>query len=330
MLIGLTYDLRAEHLAMGVPLEQAAEFDGEDTIAGIEQALHRLGHETDRIGHARALCGRLAHGEKWELVFNIAEGLHGRAREAQVPCMLEAFGIPYTFSDALVCALTLDKALAKRVVRSAGLATADFWVVREASDIAAVPHSFPLFVKPLAEGTGKGIDECSRVSDAAALEKVCLSLLDKFGQPALVETYLPGREFTVGVLGAAGSARVIGLMEVLFKPHADVSTYSLQAKEEFEKWIYYEVPEPGALRNAIEKLALESYRCLECRDAGRVDIRLDAAGEPSFLEVNPLPGLHPTHSDLPILCSMFGMTYNELIAAIVDSALTRVNGQNVR
>jgi D-alanine-D-alanine ligase len=329
MRIGLTYDLRSEHLALGVPLEQAAEFDEEATIAALEQTLRALGHDTDRIGHARALCERLVKGDRWDLVFNIAEGLRGRAREAQVPCLLDVYAIPYTFSDPLVCALTLDKAMTKRVLRSAGLATADFWVVREPADLAAVPPAFPLFAKPLAEGTGKGIDEQSRIADAAALETVCRRLLERFGQPVLVETYLPGREFTVGVLGTAGRARVAGLMEVSIRPGAKVSTYSLHAKEECEKWIDYTLPAPGRLRDEVERLALDSYRCLECRDAGRVDIRLDAAGRPCFLEVNPLPGLHPTHSDLPILCTMNGLPYPDLIAAIVASARDRVAAEAV-
>lgn len=324
MLIGIVYDLRSEYLAIGVPIEQVAEFDSADTIAAIEQELRSLGHDTERIGHAKALCARLAGGGHWDLVFNIAEGLHGRAREAQAPCLLDVYEIPYTFSDPLVCALTLDKAITKSIVRGAGVNTPDFWVVREALDIKKIPRKFPLFAKPLAEGTGKGIDERSKITDAKALESVCKNLLQKFAQPVLVEVYLPGREFTVGVLGASKNAYVPGLMEVTIRPGANVTTYSLHAKEECDDLIDYCHVPPGALRNDLEQIALDAFRCLDCRDAARVDIRLDAADRPAFIEINPLPGLHPTHSDLPILCAMNGMPYSKLIASIVESAQTRV------
>src|SRR5687768_9851913 len=133
MKIGLTYDLRQEYLAAGYSEIETAEFDRPDTIDGIDNALRELGHETDRIGHVRQLVERLASGDRWDLVFNICEGMYGRGREAQVPALLDAYDIPYTFSDPLVMALSLDKGLTKTVVRSAGIATPDFAVVSESS-----------------------------------------------------------------------------------------------------------------------------------------------------------------------------------------------------
>ncbi|HEM45681.1 MAG TPA: D-alanine--D-alanine ligase, partial [Alphaproteobacteria bacterium] len=157
-MIGLVYDLRADYLAEGFGEEEVAEFDMDDTIDELERAIASLGYGTDRIGNAWALCRRLVRGDRWDLVFNIAEGLAGRSREAQVPCLLELYGVPYTFSDPLVCAATLDKAVAKTIVHAAGLHTPRFAVVRSVSDAALVTLPFPLFAKPLAEGTGKGID----------------------------------------------------------------------------------------------------------------------------------------------------------------------------
>jgi D-alanine-D-alanine ligase len=321
--IGLVYDLRNDYLAEGLTEEQVAEFDAEATIEALERAIRHLGHGAERIGHGRALCRRLVNGDRWDLVFTIAEGLNGRSREAQVPALLEMFGQGYTFSDPLVCAVTLDKGVAKRIVRSAGLATPAFHVVACAADLHGVDLHFPLFAKPIAEGTSKGVNHRSRIDAPAEFRPVCLELLERFAQPVLVEEYLPGREFTVGVLGTGPLARVLGTMEVRVKAGAPAADYSFEVKERCEEFVDYGLPEPGALRDEVEALGLAVYRLLDCRDAGRVDIRLDGAGRPAFLEVNPLPGLHPTHSDLPMIATMAGLTYEELIRAIVESAVSR-------
>lgn len=322
MLIGLAYDLRDDYRALGFSEEQVAEFDSAETIALLEAALIRLGHRVERIGHVRELAERLVRGARWDLVFNICEGVAGRAREAQVPALLEAFDQPYTFADPLVMAASLDKAVAKRLVRDRGLATAPFALVASAADLAAVDLPFPLFAKPVAEGTGKGVTPASLVRSRKELERSCRALLARFAQPVLVETFLPGREFTVGILGTGGEARVIGTLEVELLPGAEPGVYSFANKERCEELVrYHLVDDPEA--RAAAALALEAYRVLECRDAGRVDLRSDAAGRPHFLEVNPLAGLHPTHSDLPILASLAGLGYDGLIGAIVASAAER-------
>jgi len=322
--IGLVYDLRATYLAEGYSEEQVGEFDSESTIEALEGAIRASGHAVERIGHGRELCRRLSAGDRWDLVFNVAEGLSGRSREAQVPCILELFGLPYTFSDPLTCAVTLDKALAKRLIQSAGLPTPRFLVVGGESDLASMDLAFPLFAKPVAEGTGKGVDHRSRLTSRDQMLIVCRELLLKFLQPVLVEEYLPGREFTVGILGSGEDARVLGTMEVRIKPAARTTDYSYEVKERCEDLVQYLPMERGPLRGEVEALALASYRVLECRDAGRVDVRLDAQGRPSFLEINPLPGLHPTHSDLPMIATGAGMGYTELIASIIESAVRRV------
>jgi D-alanine-D-alanine ligase len=324
--IGFTYDLRADYLAMGFSQEDVAEFDTEATIDAISGTIESLGYKVDRVGNVRALCARLIKGDRWDMVFNICEGMKGRSREAQVPAVLEAFDIPYTFSDPLVCAVTLDKAVAKRLVREAGLRTPLFAVVSEVSDLRSVELRYPLFAKPIAEGTGRGIAQDSRIADADQLRRVCSRLLSELEEPVLVEEYLPGREFTVGVLGTGVHARAIGTMEVVMLPAAGGDVYSFETKERCEELVRYSRLPEGALRDAVHELAVRCYRTLGCRDGGRVDIRLDAEGFPSFMEVNPLPGLHPHHSDLPMIATQEGMAYRDLISAIVSGAVKRAGG----
>ncbi len=323
MRIGMTYDLRDDYLAMGYGLEETAEFDRLDTIEAIDGALRQLGHRPERIGNIHELARRLVAGERWDLVFNIAEGLKGMGREAQVPALLEAFDIPYTFSDPLVTALTLHKGMAKRVARDAGVPTAAFAIVEEPADIGEVDLPFPLFAKPAGEGTGKGITPASRIADRAALDAVCRDLLDRFNQPVLVETYLPGREFTVGILGSQSSAQILQVMEVLLNEKAEEDVYSYLNKEHFQERVVYRLVDDS---EAIEAggVALAAWRALGCRDAGRVDLRSDRRRRPQFLEVNPLAGINPERSDLPIMCRLAGMEYVELIGGIVQSALLRV------
>ena len=329
MLIGLTYDLRSDYLAQGYPADLVAEFDSDETIASLESTIQSLGHRTDRIGNVRALCARLAAGGRWDMVFNIAEGLEGRCREGQVPSVLEAWGLGYTFSDPLVCAATLDKAVAKKIVQSAGLATPGFHVVAGPADLAGVRLAYPLFAKPLAEGTSKGITDRSVAESPAALEEVCRFLLDRYRQPVLVEEFLPGREFTVGILGTGPAACVLGIMEIVIRqpsegPPSAAAVYTYDTKERCELFVTYSRLGACPLRTQIEDLALKAYRVLECRDAARVDIRCDKLGQPSFLEVNPLPGLHPTHSDLPLIATQEGFGYTRLIGSIIHSAASRL------
>jgi len=328
--IAMVYDLRDDYLAEGFSEEQVAEFDSVATISFLEQALQSLGYATERIGNGLALAKALAGGRRWDLVFNFAEGLKGRSREAQVPALLEMYGVAYTFSDPLVCALTLDKAMTKRVVQSAGLYTPRFFVVASPDDVESVALQYPLFAKPMAEGTGKGVDHRSRITSAEELRSVCAHLLERFDQPVLVEEYLPGREFTTAILGTGRDAQVLGTMEMTIRPNAPAADYSYEVKELCEQCVNYFPMPQGALRDEVEDLALRAYQALECRDTGRVDLRLDARGRPAFIELNPLPGLHPTHSDLPMIATQEGMAYDELIGRIVRSALTRKESATCR
>jgi len=217
MKIGLVFDLRKDYLKLGFTEEETAEFDSEETVSELEGALRGLGHEVVRVGNCLSLMKRISCGERWDLVFNVAEGLDGRSREAQAPAVLEACGIPYVFSDPLTLALSLDKALAKRVVRDAGVPTAKFRLLEDEEQLVSVADvcvdlEFPLFLKPNHEGTGKGISRGSLVWNTEALVETARGLMVRYRQPVLVEQYLPGREFTVGVLGTGGEARVAGVL----------------------------------------------------------------------------------------------------------------------
>ena len=328
MKIGLTYDLRDAYIAEGYDEEATAEFDRADTIDSLENAIRAMGHQTERIGHVRQLVTSLAAGHRWDLVFNICEGLHGIAREAQVPALLEAFNIPCTFGDPVAMSVCLHKGLTKTLVEKCGVPTPQFSVVESMADVAKIDLPFPLFAKPIAEGTGKGVSPASCISSAGELHEVCEMLLTKFRQPVLVETYLCGREFTVGILGTGDAARVLGTLEIVLLSDAEPGAYSYTNKERCEELVRYDLvtsdndPEVAE----AERIALMSWRELNGRDAGRIDLRSDGQGLPNFIEANPLAGLHPEHSDLPMLATKVGMSYHELIRQIVESAAKRVEG----
>jgi D-alanine-D-alanine ligase len=323
MRIGLTYDLRDDYLAAGYGEEETAELDRPETIDAIAEALRALGHSPQPVGNLAALAGRLLAGERWDLVFNIAEGLYGVGRESQVPALLDAWRIPYTFSDPLVLALTLHKGMAKHVVRDCGVATPAFRVVADESDLGALELPFPVFCKPVAEGSSKGVSRASRVLSREALSTVCRDLLARFRQPVLVEAYLPGREFTVGLLGTGRDAAVLGVLEVVLRPGAEQEVYSYHNKEHYDELVEYRLVDDADAR-AARGVALAAWRALGCRDGGRVDVRLDGAGHPHFLEVNPLAGLHPERSDLAILARQVGLGYLGLIERILKSARGRL------
>lgn len=322
MRVGLVYDLRDDYRALGLSEDETAEFDSRETIDALAGALKANGADVMRIGHGRALAEKLSGGARYDLVFSIAEGLRGRNREAQVPALCELFDQPYVFSDPLTMAATLDKAIAKRLVGAAGVPTAPFAVLHEAKDAFDAALTFPVFVKPNAEGTGKGCESASRAVSAPELAHAAHRLIARYRQPLIAETYLPGREFTVGLLGTGADARVLGVLEILLNDGADADIYSYRNKEECEQLVTYVLADDGEARETA-RLALEAYRALECRDAARLDFRSDAQGRPHFLEANPIAGLHPSHSDLPILNAALGHSYESLIGAILKSAASR-------
>ncbi|MCB2183494.1 MAG: D-alanine--D-alanine ligase [Desulfobulbaceae bacterium] len=327
MNIGITYDLRSEYLAMGFSEDETAEFDRDDTIVAIENALQGLGHETERIGHVKQLAAALVAGRSWDLVFNIAEGMFGIGREAQIPALLDAYAIPYTFSDPLVMSLTLHKGMTKSVLRDAGVATSDFLVASDAAGGENINFPPPYFIKPIAEGTGKGVTPASIVRDREGLGKGVEDLVAIYNQPVLIEPYLSGREFTVGIVGTGAEAEVVGSMEIVLMDKAEQGVYSYVNKENCEELVEYHLVSAAddALVAEAERIALSAWRVLGCRDAGRIDIRCDGGSQPLFMEVNPLAGIHPEHSDLPIICTKKGISYSWLMERIINSAAKRIS-----
>jgi len=325
MHIGVTYDLRSDYRALGYSEEATAEFDAEETIAAVCTALNGLGHRIERIGGVRPLAAALVAGRRWDAVFNICEGLKGVSREAQVPALLEAFDVPYMFSDPLTLALALDKALAKRVVRDAGVPTADFALIEGEDDIARVTLPFPLFLKPVAEGSGKGVGVRSKVDTREEMESVARDLLTTFAQPVLVEEFLPGREFTVGITGTGPRATVLGISEIVPGAKYVGHAYGFENKEEWEGRLQIVRVQDDVARAAGE-VALAAWRALRCRDGGRADIRLGRDGQPRFIEVNPLAGMRPGYSDLCFIAQFEGLSYQQLIGKFLDAFLARHPG----
>jgi len=324
--VGIAYDLRSafEGTVSG-PDDRLEEYDGEGTVQAIAGVIEQLGHRPRPLGGGRALVDQLL-ARAPDLVFNFAEGFGTRSREAHVPAVLEMLKVPFTHSDPLTLAVSLDKGICKRLVATAGVPTPRFAVVGSATEAARIDLPFPVIAKPLNEGSSMGIRNSSRCVDAPALAAHLERLLRDYEQPVLVEEFCTGPEFTVGILGTGPQARVIGVMEIVptkATPHDFV--YSLEVKRDWEHQVRYDVPpkRPAAMLDAVSRVALAAYRALDCRDVGRVDIRLDARGKPMFLEVNPLPGLDPHKSDIVILARGMGVTYESLIGGILASAMER-------
>ena len=327
--VGIAFDLKADFAPRGGdadgPDDLLEEFDSEATVDAIAGALEACGHVPVKLGGGRALLDRLLRDPP-DLVFNIAEGRGTRSREAHVPALCEMLAIPFTHADPLTSGLTLDKALAKRVVAGEGVPTPKWKVVEDVEVLASLDLRFPVIAKPAFEGSSIGIRTSSLSKDPEALRVEVARLLGGYRQPVLVEEFCPGAELTVGILGTGAGARAIGVMEIGPKRGTVADfVYSLEVKREWESLVEYSCPPrvDAATVKAVERVALAAYRTLGCRDVGRVDMRLDAEGRPNFIEVNPLPGLNPRTGDIVILAGKMGMSYEKLIGAIVEEARTR-------
>lgn len=323
MRVGFTYDLRSDWLAEGYSLEETAEFDSEKTVAALEEAIARCGFTVERIGGVKALAAALTAGRRWDFVFNIAEGMHGYGREAQVPALLDAWRIPYTFSEPLALSTTLHKGVTKALLRDAGVTTTASATIAHLDELDRLTLPWPRFLKPVAEGTSKGVGAFSLVRDEGAQRETAAMLLSRFSQPVLVEPFLSGREFTVGVLGTGRHAEALGVREVVFHEGASAPAYTHDAKIAFVDSVEYRTPDDDEAQRAV-RLALDAWRALGCRDAGRVDVRSDGEGVPHVIEVNPLAGLSPGFSDLSLLGEQAGLSHHALIEKILRAATRRM------
>ena len=336
MRIGLAYNEKPDAATAS---DAYAEWDDPSTIDAVDQALSIFGSvvrlEADELFPQKLLLARP------DIVFNMAEGLHGPCRESHVPALCEYLNIPYTGSDPLTLALTLHKGRTKEILAYRGVPTAPFRVIERVSDLERMPLPYPLFVKPVAEGSGKGIFVNNLCSSAAQLAERVPFLLERYDQPVLVETYLPGQEFTVAILGNNGDVRCLPIVGFDFAtlPAGAPPVYGYEAK-----WIrdtpdhpleIFQCPPtavPESLIRETERVALDAYRALGCRDWCRIDVRVDRFGVPNVVELNPLPGIIPDplmNSCFPKAARVAGFTYDELIQEVVRIAWRRITGREV-
>jgi D-alanine-D-alanine ligase len=319
MKVGLTYDLRSWYLDRGYSMEDTAEFDKQETVDAIDKALRTMGFETEPAGNCFQLIDALATGKRWDIVFNIAEGLYGDGRESVVPAILDQYKIPYVFSGPVVLGISLNKYLTRLIGSAAGVPVSPGMLITTKADIEKCKLEYPLFIKPVSEGTGKGITEKSMLHSPVDLKKRAEYILKRYNQPALVEEYLPGREFTVGVIGSGDETIAIGGMEIKCMNNFP---YSVEYKENYQEFCKY-IPMAEELSAECKTVALNVWKAMGGVDGGRVDVKADRNGRICFMEVNPLAGLHPVHSDLPILARMGNIDYQTLIEMIMKSALKR-------
>jgi D-alanine-D-alanine ligase len=305
--IGLTFNLKPE----GAAGDRFEEFDSLETIEALEAALRSCGHQPVRLGWGAQMLQALA-ASPVDGVFNLAEGVGGRGRESQVPATLEMLRIPCTGSDAVAIGMTLDKALGKLMAKAHGIPTAP-WMVATNGNGHPTNLRYPLFVKPAAEGSSIGITAKSLCRDEGELHEA-VARVSAYG-PVLVEEYLPGNEFTVGIL----AGKVIAVMQVVPKTNQEHFFYSIEVKRDYERRAEYRIVDAPR----VAAVALAIWEAFGLRDVARVDVRCDRYGVPNFVEVNPLPGVHPVHSDLVILAKAAGWTYDQLIAGIMASAEER-------
>ena len=329
--VGLTYNLKRTTAKSESDDDRDAEYDAQSTIDGIAEAIERQGHRVVRLEATPDLARTLSSADI-NLVFNVAEGARGRGREAHVPAMLEMLGIPYTGSDASTMAVALDKDLAKRVVSGAGVPVPKGRLLRgdEPSEIFA-DLVFPLIAKPNAEGSSKGVLGNCVVDDEAGLRALVGGLYARYRQPILVEEFLPGREFTVGILtNDDGTPDILPPMEIVFLKPGTKQVYAFEDKLDWSKTLRYDRPAviDDDLRKRIDEVVLGAWRALGCRDVARIDLRCDALGQPRFIEVNPLPGLSPGWSDLCLIADSMDLSYDGLIARILAPAISRFRTGN--
>ena len=337
--VGLTYNLKRQpNTDEGLPEDFYAEFDDEETVNAIAEALRKGGCRVTKIEADEKAYSKLK-GLKPKIVFNIAEGLRGESRESHIPAILEMMGIPYTGSGPLTLAIALDKALTHQLLSVNGVPSPPFQVFIKEDEGLDRKLGFPLVVKPLSEGSGKGVRSSSLVRDEQSLRKQVSWVVKTYNQPAIVEKFLPGREFTVGLIGNDEPV-VLPIVEILLNelPKGASPLYSYEAK-----WIW-DIPEkpleifrcpadiPQRLEKEIKHIAIRAFKGLNCRDLCRIDMRLDENDKPRVLEVNPLPGLIPdpdAHSCLPEAARAAGYTYDQLICTILWQALKRYKLQHL-
>jgi len=325
--VGITYDLKSDWQGSSDdPIDAAAELDGHKTIESLKAALESAGHKVVLIGGARQLIDRVTNGNlKVDLVLNISEGFQGRNRESQVPAILDLYNIPFVGADALTLGVTLDKVVAKKCFIADGIPTARYFKATLEDDLSVLNTiGFPLFVKTLHEGTSKGITENSRVENLGQLKTQVEHICRNYNQPALVEEFIKGTEFTVAVIGN-NTPEPMPVVQYAIAGKTQLGNEFYSYRHVAEKLVEHICPAPidEKLERRLQDLAVRVYKSVDCRDFGRVDFRVDQAGNPYVLEINPLPNLNP--DDVFVLFGKAkGMSYNQIINKIIDEALARL------
>jgi len=322
--VGLTYDLKTDYkFKKGDPADANAEFDHPSTIDVIAKAIQSNGFKTKLIGNATNLMEKI-DSLGVDIVFNISEGLTGRNRESQVPMLLEMAGVPFVGADALTLGLTLDKVMAKKIFIADGIPTPKFFEVSSMEALINFDHcKFPLIVKPRFEGSSKGLSESSRVEDMQGLKKQVEFVIKTYKQPALIEEFISGSEFTVAIVGN-DTPEIMPIVQIKIDGKLQLKdkfyTFARITSDRLEYICPAKINEE--LKKKIDDLALRVYRAVDCQDFGRVDFRVDSSGQPFVLEINPLPSLS-TEDVFMLLATTIGITYEQMIGKILNSAIKR-------
>jgi D-alanine-D-alanine ligase len=324
--VGLTYDLKTDYeFKAGDPPDANAEFDHPSTIGVIANAIKSQGFKVKKIGNAANLLEKMNSLEV-DIVFNISEGISGRNRESQVPILLEMAGIPFVGADAMTLSLTLDKIMAKKIFIADNIPTPKFLEIKNTDSLTDTDHlKFPLIVKPRFEGSSKGLSENSRVENIEELKKQAEYIINTYKQPALIEEFISGQEFTVAVVGN-DPAEVLPIVQIKIDGKLKLNDKFYTFARITSNRLEYTCPAriDASLNKKISELALKTYNAVECRDFGRVDFRVDNDGNPYVLEINPLPSLS-TEDVFPLVAKQVGFTYEQIIGKILNSALKRYN-----
>ncbi len=321
--IGLTFNLKKNVVSQAPDNE--AEYDNIETVLAIKNALEGAGLSVLLMEADEQMPSLLAQ-HTVDIVFNIAEGIQGRGREAEVPAILNYFRIPFTGSDETTLCIALDKALTKRLLASYHIRTPKYFVVSKENKKHVRTARFPVIVKPNAEGSSKGISDVAIASGSDELGALLEDNFRLYGQDMLVEEYIHGREFTVGILGNGSDMRVFAPMEIIYLNKENrYNIYSFNVKKDYQRLIRYECPAKISPEAEAEMMGMAKkiYGILQCRDFSRVDFRLSEDGKPYFIEINPLPGLAPGYSDFPMIAEFNGIDYDSLVRAVLSSALKR-------
>ncbi len=322
--VGFTYNVKRVKPTLDGAEDREAEYDAPKTLQAIRDAIASYGHEVIDLEATAELPQHLAAAQP-DVVFNIAEGFKGRNRESQVPALLELLDVPYTGSDPAALAIALDKVLAKRMVQTHGILTPGYLVMQTGKEKLPKELRWPLLVKPVAEGSSKGVVAKSVCVNEQEVRDVAREMITKYRQAALVEEYITGREFTVGLLGER-RPRVLPPMEIVFLDRSEkLPIYSFEMKQDWDNRIRYDAPAQidDRTRRKLEEASRAVFYALGCRDVARVDFRLAPDGKLYFIECNPLPGLTPGWSDLCMVAKSAGLDYRMLIGEILSGAIRR-------